>query len=141
MKKGDEIKRIIRQKTATSQRWNGAAWPSLGSQTTTLLQAVCAHGNSGSGNGEKVTKKRRKGKKGKKKGSGVRQFVEIVRARKPFISELGIVNIKNRVSSLVFTMITASLDSWAKPCYTETLKINKQKVKEEYYMVWDRTLS
>lgn len=67
--------------------------------------------------------------------------MEIVRARKPFISELGIVNIKNRVSSLVFTLITALLDSWAKPCYTETLKINKQKVKEEYYMVWDRTLS
>ena len=96
MKKGEEIKRIIRQEAATSQPWNGAVQLCLCSQTTALLQAIYARDNSGSGNSEKVTKKGRRGEK--KKGSGVRQFVEIVRARKPFISELGIVNIKNWVS-------------------------------------------
>lgn len=43
----------------------------------------------------KVKKSNIKKKGEKKKGSGVRQFVEIVKARKPFISELDIVNIKN----------------------------------------------
>ena len=92
---GDQEDQKAGSSHVTAQERSSAA---LSLQTTAVLQAICAGDNSGSGNSEKVTKKRRKKKKKKeKKGSGVRQFVEIVRAWKPFISELGIVNIKNWV--------------------------------------------
>lgn len=75
---------MIRQEGTTSQPWDGA-----GSAPSHL-----SPGDSGSGNSKKSKiKKKRRGKK-----RLWSQFVEIVKARKPFISELDTVNIKNWVS-------------------------------------------
>lgn len=74
MEKGEKIKRVIRQEAARTQPWNGAVQLHLCSQLSALLQDICAHDKSGSGNSGKSTQK---GRGGKKKGSGVRWFVEI----------------------------------------------------------------
>lgn len=94
MEKGDKIKRVIRQEAARTHPWNGAVQLHLCSQLSALLQDVCARDKSGSGNSGKSTQKGRGGKKKKALESGVCGN----RARKPFISELVIQNIKNPIS-------------------------------------------
>lgn len=77
---------MIRQEPTTSQPWDGAL-------QLCLLQAICHTVTVALAT---VNKSNIKNEKGKKRLWS--QFVEIVKAREPFISELDTVNIKNWVS-------------------------------------------